>query len=124
MVLKSIGVLSCGKLMGILNALLGVLIGGFFALISLAGVALQQAQGGNGPVLPFMGMGVGAVIVFPIFYGIIGFIGGIIMALLYNAVANIAGGLELEFEPLPQRYTSGSRYRENEVRFPEPPPTD
>lgn len=98
MILKSIGVLSCGKMMGLVYAILGLLVGGFFALFSLAGVAMQQAQAGNGPMLPFMGAGVAAVIIFPILYGIIGFIGGIILALLYNAVANIAGGLELDFQ--------------------------
>lgn len=98
MILKSIGVLSCGKMMGIVYAILGLFVGGCVALISLSGVAIQQAQGGNGPMMPFMGVGVAAVILFPIFYGIIGFIGGLILALLYNAVASLVGGLELDFQ--------------------------
>lgn len=42
--------------------------------------------------------GVGAIIFLPIMYGIMGFIGGAIMAFVYNVVAGIAGGVELELE--------------------------
>ena len=97
MILRSIGVLSCGKVMGITYALLGLIVGLFMAMFSLAGVAANGPQGGNGP-LPFMAFGVAAVIIFPILYGIGGFIGGIIAAAIYNLVAGMAGGLELEFE--------------------------
>jgi hypothetical protein len=41
---------------------------------------------------------VGAVIFLPIFYGIIGFVGGLISALLYNLIARLVGGIELEVE--------------------------
>jgi hypothetical protein len=43
-------------------------------------------------------MGIMAVVVMPIMYGIIGFIGGIIMAAIYNLVAGVVGGLEFDFE--------------------------
>ena len=43
--------------------------------------------------------GAGAVIALPNFYGIMGFVGGIIMAAIYNFVAGIVGGLELDLEP-------------------------
>lgn len=48
----------------------------------------------------FAGMlfGVGAIIALPVFYGIMGFIGGIIMALLYNFTTGVIGGLEVEVE--------------------------
>jgi hypothetical protein len=100
MVLRSVGVLSCGKIMGILYAVMGLLLGGFFALIALAGAAAPQGQGGGGPDPAAMmaGMGIMAVIVMPIMYGIIGFIGGIIMAAIYNLVAGVVGGLEFDFE--------------------------
>ena len=98
MILKSIGVLSCGKMMGIVYAILGLVVGGFFALFSLAGVAFQQAPDGNARMMPFMAFGAAAVVILSILYGIIGFIGGIILALLYNAVASVVGGLELDFQ--------------------------
>lgn len=42
--------------------------------------------------------GVGAIIAVPVFYGIMGFIGGIIMAMLYNLTTGLIGGLEIEVE--------------------------
>jgi hypothetical protein len=99
MVLKRIGALSCGKVMGTLYAAMGLILGGIFALISLAGVALPQAPNADAnPATVFFGVGVAAVIIFPIMYGIIGFIGGIIVAAIYNVVASVVGGLEFDLE--------------------------
>lgn len=44
------------------------------------------------------GMGVLSIVVFPIFYFICGFIGGIITAALYNLVAGWTGGVEVTLE--------------------------
>jgi len=41
-------------------------------------------------------IGVAAVIVLPLFYGLLGFIGGIITAALFNLVASMVGGVEIE----------------------------
>ena len=98
MVLRSIGVLSTGKLLGIFYALLGLIFGGFFAVFSLAAGAGNMPQ--NGSAVPMAGLGVAAVIVMPIMYGFFGFIGGVISAALYNFVAGLVGGIEMEFERL------------------------
>jgi hypothetical protein len=101
MVLRSVGVLSCGKVLGITYAIFGLIFGAFFALFAMAGAAMPQPPQADGPN-PFAvvaGLGVAAVIVVPIMYGIMGFIGGIIAALVYNLVASVVGGLELEFDP-------------------------
>ena len=44
------------------------------------------------------GMGIAAVIVMPIIYGVLGFIGGIISAAMYNLIAGFVGGIEMEFD--------------------------
>ena len=98
MVLKSVGVLSAGKVSGVICALIGLLAGGFMVLASLAGVAFNAQGQGGGPQIPAMFFGVAALILVPIFYGVFGFIGGIIYAAIYNLVAGMVGGLELEFE--------------------------
>ena len=96
MILRSVGVLSAGKISGALCAFIGLLIGGVMALASIAGVAFN-AQG-DGAQLPAIFVGVGALIFVPIFYGVFGFISGVIYAAIYNVVAGMVGGLELEFD--------------------------
>ncbi len=74
LVLKSIGVLSCGKVLGILYALLGLLIRlpiAFFSLIGAVASADSVQSGSDGLMFGTL-FGVGAVIFLPIFYGIIG----------------------------------------------------
>ncbi|NOY43427.1 MAG: hypothetical protein GXP26_16530 [Planctomycetes bacterium] len=95
MVIKKIEAFSCGKVLGALYALAGLIFGGIFSLISLVGVA-GAAQGADG-VAPML-FGLGAIIILPVMYGIMGFIGGIIGAALYNVVASVVGGIELEIQ--------------------------
>jgi len=100
MVLRRIGILSLGKVMGAMYVLIGLIAGLFFALLSLAG--MQPPPDQAGAQVPGMLFGVGAIIFLPIFYGIMGFIGGIICAAIYNLIAGIVGGLELDLEPAAQ----------------------
>lgn len=99
MVLKSVGVMSCGKMGGTLYGLLGLLMGGIFALVSTLGLALGQGSSSSGaPAWIGAFFGVGSVILFPILYGIMGFIGGLITAVLYNLLAGFVGGIEMELQ--------------------------
>jgi len=43
-----------------------------------------------------MFMGAGAIVIMPIFYGVLGFIGTLIMASLFNLVVGITGGIEVD----------------------------
>ena len=89
----SIGVLSLAKMLGVFYALLGLFFGGLLSLFSVMGAAIG---GGDSGGIVAMLFGVGAVIILPIVYGCIGFVGGLIAAPLYNLVAKIMGGLEVE----------------------------
>lgn len=95
MVIKRVAPFSCGKIAGTLYAILGVFIGAVFSLIAMAGGFASDTVGAAG-----MGamIGVGAVIVFPIFYGVLGFVGAIVGAWLYNLGAGLVGGIEIEVQ--------------------------
>ena len=98
--LKRVGVLSAGMISGVGGVVGGLLAGGIFFLMSLTmmGVAQQSnANSGNNPTAAILSMGVGAIIFMPIAYGIFGFIGGVIYAFIYNLLAGMTGGLQMEF---------------------------
>jgi hypothetical protein len=96
-VIRQLGVLSMAKLQGALYALLGLIVGAMFALFSLFGATLGNTfAGGHGNAIFGFAFGLGAIIFFPIFYGVLGFVGGLVIAALYNLVAGIVGGLEIE----------------------------
>ncbi len=94
-IISRIGVLSLAKMLAVLYAFLGLFLGGVLSLFSLMGAALGGASRDSGGVVAML-FGVGAVIILPIVYGCLGFIGGLIMAALYNLVAKVMGGLEIE----------------------------
>ena len=98
MVVKRIGVMSSAKLSGMLYALIGLIIGAFVSLVAVLGVAFGVSSESPFGALGGLIFGVAAVIALPILYGVIGFIAGLLMAALYNLVARIAGGLEIELQ--------------------------
>lgn len=89
--LKRVSVLSVGLVAAATYALFG-LIGGFF--ITLISVVASGAFDEAG--LGFL-FGIGSIIILPIVYGIVGFIAGLISALIYNLVAKFTGGIQMEF---------------------------
>lgn len=99
MVITKVGVLSLGKLLGIMYAAIGAVFGLLYALFAIVGGGAMLAMGGDEGAMGggmMMGMGVAAVIVLPILYGLIGFVGGLLSALFFNIAAKYAGGLEVE----------------------------
>jgi hypothetical protein len=101
MTIRRFGVFSVAKmyslLMFVMGLIFGVIYGLFFILFGAAMSAMggrDQAMGGIGSVV----MGVGLMIGIPIMYGILGFIMGIIGALIYNFAAGIVGGIKFELE--------------------------
>lgn len=102
MVIRKIGVMSLGKLMAVMYAGIGLLIGVLYALFAVIGGGAMMAMGGEQNAAlgggMMIGMGLAAVVVAPIVYGIFGFIGGVISAFFFNLAAKYAGGLELEVQ--------------------------
>jgi hypothetical protein len=96
-VIRRLGVLSVAKLQGTLYALLGLLVGAVFAVFSLFGAALGSSMGSDHQGSIFgAALGVGAIVIFPVFYGLLGFVVGLVVAALYNLVAGLTGGVEIE----------------------------
>lgn len=93
-VIKKIGVMSLGKVFAVLYAILGLIVGVFMTLFSLIGAAvgMQESTSMLGGAI----VGIFSIILVPIIYGAMGFVSGLIMALLYNLVASWVGGLEVE----------------------------
>lgn len=97
MVLSRIGVLSAAKMLGVMYTLFGLIFGAFFSLLSVLGAAVNSG-GPNAPGIPFPFIGIGAIVILPIMYGLMGFIGGAIAAAIYNVLAGLTGGIEMDFQ--------------------------
>ena len=94
MVIKRVAVLKLAIFQSALMAAFGLIAALIFMLFGamFSGLAGHQAAG-------IMGIaGIAMLIFLPIMYGVIGFIAGAIGAALYNLVAGIVGGIEIEVE--------------------------
>lgn len=107
--IRKVGVFSLGRILGTLYAALGLMIGAFFSVVALAGGLASQMGGETkmGGIVAVV-MGVGAIVVFPLLYGLMGFLSGLLTALGYKLAAKVSGGLEIEIEPAPQAAASPS----------------
>jgi hypothetical protein len=95
-IIKSVGVLSVAKIMGMIYGCMGLIFAPFFLLIGLMGSAMGRQ---NSPLAGIFG--IGFAVFMPVLYGAMGFISGLIGALLYNLFARWVGGFELELETRP-----------------------
>jgi hypothetical protein len=95
-IVKSVGVLSFGKIMGSIYGILGLVFMPFFLLIGI----VSSFAGNKGAAFGAAGSLTMAVL-FPILYGAIGFVAGVIGASLYNLFAKWIGGIELQLQAVP-----------------------
>jgi hypothetical protein len=91
-VVKSVGVMSVAKIMGLVYGCLGLIFIPVFLIAGLAGAFANQDR-----AFPLAGVvGLVLAILMPLIYGGMGFVMGAIGALLYNVFAKWVGGFELE----------------------------
>ncbi len=118
MTIRRFSVFSVAKLQALLAFVIGLFIGVIYGVfIMLFGAAMLSLAPNSGDQA--IGGGIGAIvaglvvmIAVPIFYGILGFIGGAIGALVYNMAAGVVGGIRFELEgvtpvyapPAPQQW--------------------
>ena len=95
-VVREIGVLSVGKVAGIVYACIGLIVGALVALVSVLGgfAGLVQDRAASAGFLA-MFVGVGAVFVLPVFYGVLGSLVGMLVAVVYNVAARLVGGIQV-----------------------------
>ena len=88
--LRRIGVLKAALVGGIAYAIMGLIFLPFFFLISMMpGPTGLQEDWMVGPVIALL---------LPLFYGVLGFVTSAIAAAVYNLIAMMVGGLEIELQ--------------------------
>lgn len=90
--IKKLGILSVAKIEGIIGVVIGFIIGVLFFVAggvasSVTGSATQSSLASFGAL---------SIIIFPVFYGIVLFIGGAVGAWIYNLAAGWIGGIQIE----------------------------
>ena len=101
--------LPIGKIFGVLYALFGLIFIPFFAIAGLAGLFAETGQNNAAGAGLMAGGMIAMAVIFPIMYGIMGFLGGVIFAAMYNLIARWIGGLEFEVENVPDATTQTSQ---------------
>jgi Transmembrane domain of unknown function (DUF3566) len=96
--LKRIEPLQLGKMFGLLQGGMSLIFAPVFLIFGLVGALVPHSkefspQMAAGPILMII-----MAIAIPVIYAIIGFIVGIIMAFLYNLIAKVVGGVQVEVE--------------------------
>ena len=99
MIIRRLGPLSLGKMLGGLYFIMGLIFGLIISIMSMVIPAMSHSGTAQGGGLVGIMFGAFAVIALPIFYGAMGFVGGLLSAVLYNVIARFMGGIEIEFEP-------------------------
>lgn len=96
--IKRFGVIKMASFMGLYGAFIGLIMGIIFAIVSSLINALFSSATSSVGAVSFGGVGWFSIILFPLAYGIIGFILGLILTPIMNLILKIIKGLDLEIE--------------------------
>lgn len=102
--IRNINVIQYALVYAVLSALAGILV----AILAFPAMALfasfpMPGTGRHG----MMALGFFPFILMPLFYGVFGFVAGIVIAALYNLVAGWTGGIEATLETVGQPTVPG-----------------
>jgi hypothetical protein len=86
--IRKFGVLQTAKVVGVLYALIGLVLVPVLLIVSM--VSPKENA-----------IGAGFALLMPILYGVLGFIFTAISCAIYNVVAGVVGGVEVELEEAP-----------------------
>jgi hypothetical protein len=91
--IKRFAPLQFGKMLAVLYGILGLLVLPIFLIMSLLASHIPAEQRAG-----MMAFGIGFAFCLPVIYAVMGFIFGVLGALIYNVVAGWIGGIEVEVE--------------------------
>jgi hypothetical protein len=92
--LKRVGVLSMAKFQAVMMAVVGLLLGGVIYLTQVLLMGGFSAETPEAQILSAFGPVM--ILMFPLAYGLMGFVIGVVGAALYNLIAKWIGGIEVE----------------------------
>ena len=94
-VLKKVDLLSAANVLGLMGVVWGL-------ITAVLAVILSGIIGTTASILPgaeaAIGVGILSVVILPITYGIVGFVAGVVTALIYNLVSKWIGGIKLDIK--------------------------
>src|SRR5215203_5332273 len=106
---KRVGVFSYAKITAVTMAAFGVILGVIYGLIFMVvGGAMMAGGGRNSGTAGASSLVIGLImmVAIPVFYGVIGFIAGLIGGAIYNVASGFVGGIELELENMDDGYSA------------------
>ena len=95
MVIRRIGPLSLARISGMLYAIIGLVLGAIFSFLSLVG--FFNAGLSDEAEFPAF-LGVASIVILPVLYGGFGFLATLAAGWLYNFLAGVVGGIELDLQ--------------------------
>lgn len=90
--IKYVDPLSLAKVSAAISAIIGLIVGLLLTILALPVLTIIAAAGFGGIGT---GLGIASIVIFPITGGIGGFIGGAIIAVIYNFIAPRIGGIKI-----------------------------
>ena len=95
---KKVGASSLGKLVGTVNALIGLVVGVIMSITATVGVIANNEYSIFADIFISIGLVLLGVIVYPLVMFMFGWIYGALVGVVFNLVIGVSGGLELTTE--------------------------
>ena len=96
--INRVGVGSLAKLVGIVNAIVALAIGIIGSIVSTVGVIANNDFTIFGDVFVALGIALIGLVVYPLIWFAFGWLYGALIAVIWNAVLGVSGGLQIETE--------------------------
>ncbi len=102
MIIRKVGIRSLANIVALVYVVFGFFAGAILTLVSLAGAGLGESSDAVAKAT----FGPAAIVVLPILYGVLGYLGAAIAGWVFNYAAAARGGLRIDIELQPADGTS------------------